>query len=286
MPPKNEKKVTLYYSFQTVPNSGIATDYCHLRDIFHKDTNLGKIVIALIRRKHHQNWGHTGFGRHEKLVVVDGWSAKYESYNTRKDGVMTIRTPKFSTAEEWEADFDKFLTKLIATGVEVHLDYRKAELGTLSYASVSAKRERKITPPQSPKTIDAPPPEPEMVSPDTLYAEGAIATVELDRYERSKAARDACLGHYGRSCQICGLDFATRYQGIGDNFIEVHHLTPLSEIGEGYQVDPVKGLLPVCPNCHAMIHRKRPIPYTPNEIRVALGLPVVLTLVDDEDIPF
>jgi predicted HNH restriction endonuclease len=35
----------------------------------------------------------------------------------------------------------------------------------------------------------------------------------------------------------------------------VHHLRPISEIAEEYEVDPVKDLRPVCPNCHAMIHR-------------------------------
>jgi 5-methylcytosine-specific restriction enzyme A len=54
---------------------------------------------------------------------------------------------------------------------------------------------------------------------------------------------------------------------IGKGFIHVHHLTQLSDIGQGYEVDPVKDLRPVCPNCHAMLHKKNP-PYTIDEIKL------------------
>jgi len=36
----------------------------------------------------------------------------------------------------------------------------------------------------------------------------------------------------------------------------VHHIKPISEIGEDYLVDPVRDLVPVCPNCHRMLHIK------------------------------
>ena len=39
-----------------------------------------------------------------------------------------------------------------------------------------------------------------------------------------------------------------------DNMIHVHHIVPVSEIGEEYVVDPVKDLIPVCPNCHMVLH--------------------------------
>ncbi|MDP1624460.1 MAG: hypothetical protein Q8L64_01695 [bacterium] len=40
--------------------------------------------------------------------------------------------------------------------------------------------------------------------------------------------------------------------------MHVHHLTPLSTIGAEYQVDPIKDMRPVCPNCHVVIHKKEP----------------------------
>ena len=41
---------------------------------------------------------------------------------------------------------------------------------------------------------------------------------------------------------------------LGRGFIHVHHLKPLSEIQEEYEIDPIADLRPICPNCHAMIH--------------------------------
>jgi 5-methylcytosine-specific restriction protein A len=37
-------------------------------------------------------------------------------------------------------------------------------------------------------------------------------------------------------------------------------------IGPNYQINPEKDLIPVCPNCHAMLHRKSP-PFLPDEIK-------------------
>ena len=39
------------------------------------------------------------------------------------------------------------------------------------------------------------------------------------------------------------------------NFIHVHHVTPISKVGREYKIDPIKDLIPLCPNCHAMIHK-------------------------------
>ena len=52
------------------------------------------------------------------------------------------------------------------------------------------------------------------------------------------------------------MNFEEKYGAIGKDFIHVHHKIPLSEINEEYIVDPVNDLIPVCPNCHAMLHRK------------------------------
>ena len=56
-------------------------------------------------------------------------------------------------------------------------------------------------------------------------------------------------------CSICGMDFGKRYGKDGEGFIHVHHMKPLHKIGGDYIVDYKNDLIPVCPNCHAMIHR-------------------------------
>lgn len=106
----------------------------------------------------------------------------------------------------------------------------------------------------------------EEVSAPERFWEGALRRITVDAYERDPRARKACIAHYGFKCQLCGFDFAVKYGDIGKNFIHVHHLTPLANIGETYEVDPVKDLIPVCPNCHAMIHKQKPA-LTPKEIQ-------------------
>ena len=90
------------------------------------------------------------------------------------------------------------------------------------------------------------------------YFEGLARQVSVNRYERSLEARAACIAHYGCICQVCEVDFGKRYGRLGLGFIHVHHLVPISSIGSDYRVDPVADLVPVCPNCHAMIHRGTP----------------------------
>ena len=76
----------------------------------------------------------------------------------------------------------------------------------------------------------------------------------VNRYERDPKAREACLKKYGYNCSVCNFNFEDFYGEIGKNFIHVHHLTPVSNNGERY-TNPEKDLRPVCPNCHAMLHK-------------------------------
>lgn len=108
----------------------------------------------------------------------------------------------------------------------------------------------------------------EVVEPEK-YVEGATRQVFVNVYERNLIARQKCLDYHGYDCSVCGFNFEI-YGDIGKGFIHVHHLTPLAEIGHEYEVDPIKELRPVCPNCHAMLHRRRPA-YTIEELRLMLG---------------
>lgn len=88
--------------------------------------------------------------------------------------------------------------------------------------------------------------------------EGAVKQIMVNKYERNPRARRLCLQHWGYACSVCGFDFETTYGQRGREFIHVHHLVPVAEIGQNYEVHPVNDLRPVCPNCHAMIHKTRP----------------------------
>lgn len=88
--------------------------------------------------------------------------------------------------------------------------------------------------------------------------EGAVIAAQATRYERNGAARAACVAHYGVQCACCDLLFEQRYGPDAAGLIHVHHLRAVSSRAERYRVDPVRDLRPVCPNCHAVIHSKRP----------------------------
>jgi len=96
--------------------------------------------------------------------------------------------------------------------------------------------------------------------------EGAKKQIIVNSYERDPYARERCIKYYGFECSVCGFNFEKEYGEIGKEFIHVHHLTPLSEIKGEYEVDPIKDLRPVCPNCHAMLHKKIPA-YTIEELK-------------------
>lgn len=98
------------------------------------------------------------------------------------------------------------------------------------------------------------------------YLEGATKRINVNVYERNSKARKKCIEHWKVDCFICGFNFQETYGDIGKDFIHVHHLKPLNEINGEYEVDPIEDLRPVCPNCHAMIHRKKDT-YTIEEIK-------------------
>ena len=100
---------------------------------------------------------------------------------------------------------------------------------------------------------------------EKLY-EGALITVKANKYERNQKARRECVAKKGYQCLVCGKDFEATYGEIGKNFIHVHHLTPISTIGKEYELNVDTDLVPVCPNCHYMLHRKDP-PYTIEELK-------------------
>ncbi|MBO4815020.1 MAG: HNH endonuclease [Muribaculaceae bacterium] len=100
---------------------------------------------------------------------------------------------------------------------------------------------------------------------ETAFYEGAVMKVLVNKYERNAKARQECIAKLGCKCAVCGCDFAKRYGKLGEGFIHVHHIVPIGNIGKEYVLNPVKDLVPVCPNCHYMLHRTNP-PIQPEEL--------------------
>lgn len=105
---------------------------------------------------------------------------------------------------------------------------------------------------------------PEEIGNQEKLFEGAVTQRLVNSYERNLVARQKCIEEYGCECNACGFNMEDKYGEIAREFIHVHHIKPLSEIDQKYEVNAIKDLIPLCPNCHSIIHRKNP-PYTIDE---------------------
>ena len=88
------------------------------------------------------------------------------------------------------------------------------------------------------------------------HSEWGEKTILVKTYERSVKARERAIKHHGLNCKVCNLNFEDVYGEIGKDFIHIHHLVPIHEIGKDYRINYQTDLIPVCPNCHSMLHRK------------------------------
>jgi 5-methylcytosine-specific restriction protein A len=92
--------------------------------------------------------------------------------------------------------------------------------------------------------------------PAGLHEEDYTVFREHKRIERdAKLAREV-KKRKGYTCEVCDLNFEQMYGEIGKDFIEAHHLQPVSEVkGQKLLRDPIKDFAVLCSNCHRMIHK-------------------------------
>jgi hypothetical protein len=95
--------------------------------------------------------------------------------------------------------------------------------------------------------------------------EGLAKSQISTKYERSHVNRSLCLAYYGYSCKACNINLKVKYGDIARDFINVHHLNPISTSGV-IAPDPIMDFIPLCPNCHSIAHLKTP-PLTVEEIK-------------------
>jgi len=108
--------------------------------------------------------------------------------------------------------------------------------------------------------------------PDEYMAqvEGKAVRVEYLRRVRSAINRQKAIEIHGTACAVCGFDFHKTYGDLGRGFIEVHHLKPLGESEEETEVNPETDLIPLCANCHRMIHRGESGAIAPDKLKEML----------------
>ena len=94
------------------------------------------------------------------------------------------------------------------------------------------------------------------------FAEGRLLFRAHVTRERNpalvKEAKKRALKRYGKlTCEVCGFDFRITYGLLGEDYIECHHVVPVSQLVRGSKTS-VKDIVLLCSNCHRMIHRRRP----------------------------
>lgn len=108
----------------------------------------------------------------------------------------------------------------------------------------------------------------------TSEEEGGVKRVYSNRFERRPSLRKKALAIHGARCLACEVTMSDVYGAFAANYIQIHHKRPLSLNGGPTLVDPKTDLVPLCPNCHAMVHLGKKL-RSVNEIRMALGKPSV-----------
>jgi len=109
---------------------------------------------------------------------------------------------------------------------------------------------------------------------NAIISEGTKVSVEHEVYVRSDKLRKAAIAHYSKDqplvCQACSFDFEAVYGELGKGFIEIHHVKPVfayedSDLNLVIQ-EALKNVVPLCSNCHRMVHRRRMQPLLASEL--------------------
>jgi 5-methylcytosine-specific restriction enzyme A len=108
---------------------------------------------------------------------------------------------------------------------------------------------------------------------DHFYKDGKTREFYGNRYERNSKNRLRAIEIHGTSCHVCGFNFEEVYGLHGKDYIEIHHIKPLSSIKQAVEINPETDLIPLCSNCHRMVHRKKDHILSIQEMRDLLRLP-------------
>ncbi len=213
-------------------------------------------------------------GKEPRGLVASGWIAStvYESphWNTsQREAGLLANFVDIHWDTILDPDVDIFPRQWLDTGIYARMHWNSQSSGVTIPSEVAFQLEQDWA-----KFLNRPvfvfETELDETNYEKVFLEGATHQIKVNAYERSAEARTICLNYHGLNCSVCGFNFEKFYGEVGSGFIHVHHLKPLSEIRNGYQLNPIKDLRPVCPNCHAMLHQRKPA-YSIDELKAKLA---------------
>lgn len=174
-----------------------------------------------------------------------GWSIIYEE--TSRDKVFALR--RQCSRNSSLSSFNDANAGRLQQAIKHYAAFLDSKFNPAKQKMRLGKKEKEASATVSPT------PQSPVATPRLKLTEGAVLQQRVTKHERNADLRRQCLGHFGYRCQACGFDFEERYGDYGKEFIEVHHLVPISLYDDEHTVDPEKDLVPLCSNCHSIIHR-------------------------------
>jgi predicted HNH restriction endonuclease len=179
----------------------------------------------------------------------------YASYNAKKSGE---KSGSFTLSKEGKAYLDENIDVVMYL---LNNDFTSDDLKTaFELVSTSKKQAKKI------ETYDE----------NLTINEGTQIIVRTKVYKRSSKLRRQAIDYYTTSdnrikCKVCSFDFEEFYGKLGHGFIEIHHQKPVFQFDGDDEQRTIKqaleNVIPVCSNCHRMIHRSRVNPLSLLQIK-------------------
>jgi predicted HNH restriction endonuclease len=104
--------------------------------------------------------------------------------------------------------------------------------------------------------------------------EGRPTMRYVTTYERDPAYRRQALSVHGYCCKGCGVSMSEMYGPYAEGLIHIHHVQPVSTYEGPRRIDPSVDLVPLCPNCHAVVHFRKDRTLSVEELRAMVSAAV------------
>lgn len=197
--------------------------------------NLARPLIELIDSASDASWDQFDAQLNALDIAGARVTVKVDGSDYAKSTYPSVSSLAFSARQlNWEGTVDSSVASLASALLALALSLIPLKDTSLAYTETSE------------------------ASPGAYAVEGRKYQGIYTKYERSRSNRAIAILLHGTTCVVCGFNFKDTYGETGFGYIEIHHRTPVHLMLEERVVDPVDELVPLCANCHRMVHTKTP----------------------------
>ena len=216
-----------------------------IRDKAFADTRLSSAPHYFGTARIGKMYADTKSSKGDLYTLIDDFAPFEKAVLAKIDGHYLEQIPSNRTNNYWrdgvrlisQSDYDAILSHAQTLALEVDADEPVIEIEPLAFESAN---------------------------------EGSKTSYFGTRYERRKDLRLKAIAIHGLECTACGFDFEKAYGEYAKGLIHVHHVVPISDFGEEKAVNPETDLVTLCANCHAVVHRKRDVTLSVQQLKEML----------------